>query len=343
MGRRGDYQAKHFQFDLLSAAAFANNVPLLESLIEKELRWQGDTFGNPFLVATMARNYEVLSLLFAAGDRKHLLCSSGRIYLLSKVAEKGDIEMVLHILQSGPDFLTEISSVPRKRGRTWPMRQIRCLLYTPSVEIFELMKKELESRKISHLNSPKWTLEILIHAIRWGWVEMTRYLITFGARLDLPQRNAGVTENALYWACREGNDDIVEALFDSGAQICGSEVGIAASNGHTSVVKSLLEKGADVHATASRNSLYGAARKGYMDTTRVLLDAGMDPNTGDTPPLFGAIESEHEGIFRLLVDRGADVAYVSPEARRQAEAAGLESMMALLGEYESQEHTEVLR
>lgn len=74
--------------------------------------------------------------------------------------------------------------------------------------------------------------------------------------------------------------------------------------------------------------------------TRALLDAGMDPNTGDTPPLFGAVESEHVGIFRLLVERGAVVSRISLEDRRKVKTQGLDSMMALLVEYGQQEPTE---
>ncbi|KAF1961653.1 hypothetical protein CC80DRAFT_543018 [Byssothecium circinans] len=113
----------------------------------------------------------------------------------------------------------------------------------------------------------------------------------------------------------------------------GSELKAAALHGHASIIEILLESGADVHT--AKDCLYAAARKGFVDIVQMLLDSGMDPNKGDTAPLVGAVESEHIAMFRLLVQRGAIVARVLPEATRRAEAAGLESMLALLREYET--------
>ncbi|KAF2446211.1 ankyrin [Karstenula rhodostoma CBS 690.94] len=352
--RDWDLHERMFECDLLSAAAFANNIPLVESLVDKKLSVDRGTFGNPFLVATLAGNYEALAALRAADEEKqsHLLSRPRLIELLSGAVFKGDIAMVRHIFRTSPDFLMQWRRNNKwfqqhkmpKNPVSWPKRSICSdLLYTPSVNVFKLIGKAVEKREILLVNR-EVMLAVLVNAIRRGWMEMAKHLIRNEAPLDRPySRVTGESENALYFACMYGRDDMFRLLCDNGAQICGSELGIAAWHGHTSIIKMLLERGADIHATTSRNSLYAAARKGYLSVTRVLLDAGMDPNTGDTPPLFGAVESEHVGIFRLLVERGAVVSSITLEDRNKAETEGLESMLALLSEYGASEPTEVLR
>ena len=77
--------------------------------------------------------------------------------------------------------------------------------------------------------------------------------------------------------------------------------------------------------------LYGAAKRGYASIVRALLDFGADPNPGWTAPLVGAVEAEHEGILKMLVNGGAVVSEeVLKKARMRAEELGLESMIVLL-------------
>lgn len=163
---------------------------------------------------------------------------------------------------------------------------------------------------------------------------MTRHLCRLGAPLHVPIRDGWESESALYYASREGHDKVVQVLLDNGARICGSELTVAASHGYAPIIKILQESGAYVHATSAKHCLYAAARKGFVDIVQMLLESGMDPNRGDISPLVGAVESENMAIFRLLIQHGAIVAPVLPEAMKKEEAAGLESMLALLREYE---------
>ncbi|KAH8704416.1 hypothetical protein GQ44DRAFT_716795 [Phaeosphaeriaceae sp. PMI808] len=76
-----------------------------------------------------------------------------------------------------------------------------------------------------------------------------------------------------------------------------------------------------------------AARHGHLEIVRFLLDSGLSANTGRCPytqPIIGAVESEHTGILRLLIERGANVAPAIPIAKERAEAMGIESMLEVL-------------
>jgi hypothetical protein len=281
---------------------------------------------------------DVLALLLSTERGMQVLGIEGRIDIISTAAQKGDAKMVLFILQSHFNPLSDprIRVTKPRHKRVWTKPKAFELLRTPSVEIFQIILEEMQSRKLIVLDVKLLLNYCLRYVIQRGWTDITGYLLGLGTPLNIPILGGGrVSENPLYWACKAGYKETVQVLFDAGAQISGSELGIAASRGHTSIVEMLLENGADVHAMASKDSMYAAARKGFLDIVRVLLDAGMDPNTSPPPtaPLVGAVESEHVDMFRLLVQRGAVVTRVLDEAKRMAELEGLDSMLALLSEY----------
>jgi hypothetical protein len=315
-------------------------------LVDTELGIFAYTFGDPFIAAVVGGSHEVLTLLLAEDGKKNLLGTSGRKRLLSAAAERGDEQTVLYILQSGYNPLSQ--PPPRNvehRTRSWEMTQTTKLLRTPSVEVFETIMDDMESWDRLPLGNT-FLAHCLEAAIRNGWADMTRYLITFGTPVDTRFPCASL-EDPLYWACKYGRGDVVKLLIDntrasdnSEVIIYGMNLSIAASRGHSSVVKIILESGGLDPDASHRDVLYAAARKGYLDTVKVLLDAGMDPNAGKIHlPLVGAVESEHTDMFRLLIQQGADVTRALPEATRAAEAAGLDSMLALLSEYRTTEHT----
>jgi len=84
----------------------------------------------------------------------------------------------------------------------------------------------------------------------------------------------------------------------------------ATLNGQTDTVRSLLRSGADTNAVYRTNTaLTYAARDGFLDIARLLIDAGADVNWIDgegVTPLILASFKDHEAIVRLLLDHGAD-------------------------------------
>ena len=131
-------------------------------------------------------------------------------------------------------------------------------------------------------------------------------------------------EKKLYDASGKGDIEMVQKLInkllvDANVVVIVSPayhlspLYLAASEGHTEVVKLLLDAGAnaDEPSMLNRSSpLHIAVQNGHIDTVRVLIKAVTDVNkatfSGKTPLLL-AVLNGHHNIAKLLLEGGADV------------------------------------
>ena len=126
----------------------------------------------------------------------------------------------------------------------------------------------------------------------------------------------------LYLASVNDLPRMVELLVNKGAhvnpKIGPSPLVGAVMDGHTRVVKVLLEKKVLVHGPpgAATTPLHIAAEKGYPDIVRLLLDKKATPNRKDAKgntPLYYAIYNDHFHVIQELVDEGVNVNQKTPE------------------------------
>ncbi|KIY03253.1 uncharacterized protein Z520_01720 [Fonsecaea multimorphosa CBS 102226] len=136
------------------------------------------------------------------------------------------------------------------------------------------------------------------------------------------QYRASVATNTHYfeeWETALNNDDtkaiakLIEKGFDINIPLYGELPLSEAARTSAVITKFLLETGADVHrkTRSSKTSLQIAVRyhKYPLEVTRVLLDAGADPNVDPYEldnPLCDAIHRRDVDLVQLLLDRGAD-------------------------------------
>ncbi len=161
-------------------------------------------------------------------------------------------------------------------------------------------------------------------------------------------RKAGAESNAilmtgetlLMTAAYAGDLDTVDVLLKHGADANAKEpvrqqtaLMWALGEKHPGVAQKLVEHGADINATTTLGftPLLFAAREGDLESTKLLLDNGADPNTRvgverdtDKTDLMGlqdstklsalhiAVQRGHGEVAALLLERGADPNYADP-------------------------------
>ncbi len=139
------------------------------------------------------------------------------------------------------------------------------------------------------------------------------------AKEELDRRAEEERNAAFIKSADDGNVADFELFLDAGmnpdvkAQHGGYTALInSAWNGHTGIVKTLLENGADVNmgSDSGWTALMGAALNCYTRTTKVLLDGGADINAVDSwgkTSLMGAVQNSCTDTVRTLLENGADV------------------------------------
>ncbi|MFO7935138.1 MAG: ankyrin repeat domain-containing protein [Bacteroidales bacterium] len=119
-------------------------------------------------------------------------------------------------------------------------------------------------------------------------------------------------------ACMQGLAAEVEGYLDSGVDPAATDgdgrtgLMLAAFNGHTDIVKLLLDMDVPVNKTdqSGRTALMYASTGHFPETVETLLTGGADPNMADnqegfTALMFAAAEGNAR-VVRLLLDHGAN-------------------------------------
>jgi uncharacterized protein len=162
---------------------------------------------------------------------------------------------------------------------------------------------------------------------------MVDLLLQAGANPNTP---IATGETPLMTCARTGNQDAVAMLLVHGADVNGKEPSQnqtalmwAAAEEHSKVLQTLIKAKADLRAHTKQGftALHFAARVGDLESTRILLDAGVDVNIRAQPeagsrqesrgvraditfpgstPLFVATVRGHVPLALFLLDRGAD-------------------------------------
>jgi hypothetical protein len=124
--------------------------------------------------------------------------------------------------------------------------------------------------------------------------------------IDLLCNYGAEPDSAVQAAALHGELEAVNALIRRGARI---DLPVAAALGDIEAARGLL---ASARSEDRHLALSLAADFGHVEIVRLLLDAGEDPNRynpvgghSHTTPLHQAAGGGHDGVVRLLVERGA--------------------------------------
>lgn len=309
---------------LLAVAVFTNHMRLVTKLLDEGLYnldpLGPSSYGEPLYLAVRAHRYEFLNLLTADKYRKGIIIFH-KVQMFRIALEVGDLDMVEYILR--PEWTPMELYQRHTESNTMKEWSSFVELRTPSVQVFDRVSAEDWDPGALF---PTFWHDALCHAASQGWTEMVGYLLS----LD----KCGNLKQPFLMACSRGQTGVISVLLDRGVDPPLGAVKAAAHHGHSETVKLLLARSSSTRRLGDGETLYTAARKGFFDIVCMLLDTGLNDLKPRfrRAPIIGAVESEHTGIFRLLVERGSrlDDPEIAKVAMGIAEAAGLESMFTLL-------------
>lgn len=157
--------------------------------------------------------------------------------------------------------------------------------------------------------------ERLLASAYAGNLGVVRKILGAGANPNM-RRQDGATP--LMLASEEGHTEVVRALLEHGADANAARTDIgarallfASQNGHLEIAKLLLQRGADVKAKANdgKTALMAASLDGHVEIARLLIEKGAVVNEtkedGFTPLMLAALDG-HVEVVRLLLIHGAN-------------------------------------
>lgn len=138
-------------------------------------------------------------------------------------------------------------------------------------------------------------------------------------RIPLPQRITAL-EKALTPACRNGHTEIVRFLLDAGVVYSEFEFRYdfreAASGGHVAVLMELWRRGADIRANGDE-ALRSAVKGGHLEAVGALLKMGAKP---DAAMVKAAVCDGHVDVAESLLQLLPDLSEL-PDRKRLLDAA----------------------
>ncbi|XP_019623885.1 PREDICTED: ankyrin repeat domain-containing protein 29-like [Branchiostoma belcheri] len=178
----------------------------------------------------------------------------------------------------------------------------------------ELLKRTLDGGRVHIDSQDKEGTTPLILAAANNHYGCVRELLDQGASPHI-RRHTGTC--ALFFAAQGGFLDIVKLLLDKGAPVehppdGGTPLFVACQCNHLAVVRELLGRGANIHATMADGAtpLFIAAQNGHCKLLRFLLSKGANENQirkDRATPLWIASQMGHADIVKELLDAGAQV------------------------------------
>jgi ankyrin repeat protein len=162
-------------------------------------------------------------------------------------------------------------------------------------------------------------------AARAGSADAVKLLAAYGANVNAREGLRGQT--ALMWAVAEAHPTVARVLVELGAEVS------ARSRGGEPSVDFVTSRYIEPPKEGFTALLF-AARNGNLESVRLLLDAGADPNEiapGGSTALLVAINNYHYETASLLVDYGADVNGADKGGRTPLHAAVRSGTLPVIG------------
>ena len=298
------------------------------------------TGNNPLHLASILGHLQILELLIDRGADMNVQNGVGTTSL-NLAAIEGKLDVVQFFLSKGADMRpNDEQQTPLNNAAFHGRTEIVEILLDHGAEINVVNRTDWTPLHAACVGNHITTVKLLLDrgadlhipnkngafplhtAAGHDTPALTKLLVDGGAKVD--QITVDGIHTPLMFAARKNHIEIVQYLFDSGADIKFSNntgltaLHIASQEGATEIVKFLLEHGIphDVAAAGDYNStpLYYASEWGHTDIVSVLLEAGADPNRScddGWTPIIAAADKDHLELARVLLKHHADLNHLS--------------------------------
>lgn len=204
----------------------------------------------------------------------------------------------------------------------------------PALSVHTKTEEEVQVDKLLSAYIKVLLAKSLLLSARDGDLEDVRTLLAGDDGADPNERCPGDDDYGypLHAACANGRIIVVQLLLESGADVhaeggqLGQALHFSVFFGYPFIAKLLVAWGADVNrisGTTGLSALQIAAKKGYTECMKVLLDNGADINFTRGPlgsPLHAAASASYEAT-ELLLSRGANPRVVDEKGLTAADRA----------------------
>ena len=215
----------------------------------------------------------------------------------------GNVKMVKLLLAAGAD----VNLLDSKMG-TSPLHK------AAQSGVIDAAKLLIQHGAFIDLQAPTNGHTPLIDAAWHRNPGLVKYLLDQGANADI-KASDGTT--AIWWAERSGDKELVSILETykkaKEEKIKKQRLIDEVKNNNLDEVRKLIAKGADVNEKApdGLTPLLLAARSGYLEIVKVLLEAGASVHIVDwamkSTPLHKSAYMGHADIIPLLISKGIDI------------------------------------
>ena len=157
--------------------------------------------------------------------------------------------------------------------------------------------------------TPRWLNgeTVLMTCARGGNAEAVRALLVKGARVNA--KETAHDQTALMWAAAQRHPDVVRLLTEAGADLRARSKIYPQIVAPYDTQRAGREELSYMVLAGGLTPLFFAARSGDVESARLLIAAGADPNDrlpDGTSPLVMAAYSGRGEVGALLLDKGAD-------------------------------------
>ena len=188
----------------------------------------------------------------------------------------------------------------------------------------------LDPRHTPYLFGNNYSVAIL-NAARAGHINIVTLLLDYGRMLGQKHAHKRQYQHILLEASAHGQEAVVQMMLDYYTNINAKTVPcvpstltppqypihLAAARGHKNMVQLLLSRGAEMvlkYGDSYNDALLEAARGGYLQVAKLLLDHGADIHSthhGDSnpepTPLGAAASHGHAHMVQFFLDNGVDL------------------------------------